>query len=64
MSIKLALQIARKNGGFREKDIIRNYDSYKITNDGKTAEIYGKDGNGFQVVIKPFSGHKIGDITN
>lgn len=63
--IKKALSVVKKTtGGFREKEIIRNYESSKYSNGGKTAEIYGLDGNGFQVVVKAFNSHKIGDITN
>lgn len=62
--IKMALQVVKQTGGFREKEIIRNFESFEYSNEGKTAEVYGIDGNGFQVVVKPFNGHKIGDITN
>ena len=63
--VKKALEVVKnKTGAFRELNILENYDSFEYSNSGKTAEIYSKDGNGFQVVVKPFSKYKIGDITN
>lgn len=62
-----------ENGSYREKSIVENFGSIGYENVlGSNGEIlkdhvmnvYDKNGDGFQVVVKPFIGHRKGDITN
>lgn len=62
--VNKAIAAIRKKDTFRENDILDRYDSYEITSNGLTANIFATSGEGFQVVITPFESHRIGDITN
>lgn len=62
-----------ENGLYREKSIVEDFGSigYENVLGGKgeilkdhVMNVYNKNGDGFQVVVKPFNGHRKGDITN
>lgn len=70
-----AIEKVLNTDSFREINIIENMDSVDLkdhddTRNGKTirysdalANIYDKEGNGFQVVVNPFPGQANGNIT-
>jgi len=66
LSAAFYASIINKTISNREKEINKNLASIEIEkhHDMYTANIYDKDGNGYQLVLTAWNGHKPGDITN